>query len=63
VTFGVVTDGRTVLTTPTVKGKAAGTPIDVDVSGAQVLDLVVGDAGDGNGHDHGDWAEPTLTCG
>jgi hypothetical protein len=23
---------------------------------------VVGDAGDGNGSDHGDWATPTLTC-
>ncbi len=38
-------------------------PIDVDVSGAQVVDLKVGDAGDGNGNDHGDWAMPTLTCG
>jgi NPCBM/NEW2 domain-containing protein len=31
-------------------------------AGAQVLDLIVGDAGDGNGNDHGDWAIPTLTC-
>jgi hypothetical protein len=22
----------------------------------------IGDAGDGNGNDHGDWAMPTLTC-
>ena len=41
---------------------ASATPIDVDVTGAQVLDLVVGDGGDGNGNDHGDWAIPTLTC-
>jgi hypothetical protein len=34
-----------------------------DVTGVQVLDLVVGDAGDGNGRDHGDWATPTVTCG
>jgi hypothetical protein len=27
-----------------------------------VLDLVVGDAGDGNGNDHGDWANPTINC-
>ncbi|HVV17920.1 MAG TPA: beta-galactosidase [Pseudonocardiaceae bacterium] len=63
VTFSVTADGRTLVTTPTIKGGQAATPIDVDVTGAQVLSLVVGDAGDGNGNDHGDWAVPTLTCG
>jgi hypothetical protein len=63
VTFSVAADGKTLVTTPTIKGRQAATPIDVDVTGAQVLSLVVGDAGDGNGSDHGDWAVPTLTCG
>jgi hypothetical protein len=63
VTFSVVADGHTLVTTPTIKGHQAASPIDVDVTGAQVLDLIVGDAGDGNGSDHGDWAVPTLTCG
>jgi hypothetical protein len=27
-----------------------------------VVDLIVGHAGDGNGNDHGDWADPVLTC-
>ncbi|MDT4905015.1 MAG: hypothetical protein QOH52_3031 [Pseudonocardiales bacterium] len=62
VTFAVAADGKTLVTTPTIKGKAAAVPIDVDVSGAQVLDLMVGDAGDGNGNDHGDWTVPRLTC-
>jgi hypothetical protein len=62
VTFSVLADGKTLITTPTVKGKQAAVPIDVDVTGAQVLELVVGDAGDGNGNDHGDWGAPTLTC-
>ena len=62
VTFAVAADGKTLVTTPTIKGDSAATAIDVDVSGAQVLDLVVGDGGDGNGNDHGDWAVPTLTC-
>jgi len=62
VTFSVTADGKTLVTTPTIKGKQPATSIDVDVTGAQVLDLVVGDAGDGNGSDHGDWALPTLTC-
>jgi hypothetical protein len=63
VTFSVIADGKTLVTTPTIRGKQAAVPIDVDVSGAQVLDVRVGDAGDGNGNDHGDWATPTLTCG
>ncbi|MEU8031493.1 beta-galactosidase [Streptomyces sp. NPDC049099] len=63
VTFSVIADGRTLVTTPTIRGKQAAVPIDVDVSGVQVVDLKVGDAGDGNGNDHGDWATPTLTCG
>ncbi|MET9908481.1 beta-galactosidase [Streptomyces sp. NPDC006476] len=62
VTFSVIADGKTLVTTPTIRGKQAAVPIDVDVSGAQVIDLKVGDAGDGNGNDHGDWAMPTLTC-
>ncbi len=62
VTFSVLADGKALVTTTTIAGKAAALPIDVDVTGAQVLDLVVGDAGDGNGNDHGDWATPTVTC-
>jgi hypothetical protein len=63
VTFSVIADGKTLVTTPTIRGKQAAVPVDVDISGAQVVDLKVGDAGDGNGNDHGDWATPTLTCG
>jgi hypothetical protein len=62
VTFSVRADGKDLVTTATIKGHEPATPIDVSVTGAQVLDLVVGDAGDGNGLDHGDWASPTLTC-
>ena len=63
VTFSVIADGKTLVTTPTVHGRQTAVPVDVDVSGAQVIDLRVGDAGDGNGNDHGDWGTPTLTCG
>jgi beta-galactosidase GanA len=62
VTFSVIADGKTLVTTPTIKANQASTSLDVSLSGAQVLDLVVGDAGDGNGLDHGDWATPTITC-
>jgi beta-galactosidase GanA len=62
VTFSVIADGKALITTQTIRGKQAAVPIDVDVTGAQVVDLMVGDADDGNGNDHGDWGAPTLTC-
>jgi O-glycosyl hydrolase len=62
VTFSVVADGKTLTTTPVVTGASAAQPLDVDVTGAQQLDLVVGDGGDGNAHDHSDWADARLTC-
>ncbi|HEY0531882.1 MAG TPA: beta-galactosidase [Actinoplanes sp.] len=62
VTFQVLADGRSLVTTPVLHGRDKAAAIDVDVTGAQALELVVGDGGDGNGSDHGDWAVPTLTC-
>jgi hypothetical protein len=62
VMFSVVADGRTLASTSTVRGNQPAVTLSADLTGAQVLDLVVGDAGDGNGNDHGDWAAPTLTC-
>ncbi|WP_425953751.1 beta-galactosidase [Xylanimonas sp. McL0601] len=62
VTFSVVADGTALVTTPTIRGKQAASSVSASVAGAQVLDLIVGDGGDGNGNDHGDWAVPTLTC-
>jgi hypothetical protein len=62
VTFSVIGDGTTLTTTPRLSGSSPSVNINVPVTGVQVLDLVVGDGGDGNGSDHGDWANPTLTC-
>jgi len=62
VTFAVSVDGKTLATTPVLKGNQPAATIDVPVTGGQVLDLLVGDGGDGNGLDHADWAVPTLTC-
>ena len=62
VTFSVVLDGKVLTTTSTITGSSPAVSIDVPVTGGQVLDLVVGDAGDGNGNDHGDWANPVVTC-
>ncbi|MEV0406546.1 beta-galactosidase [Actinoallomurus sp. NPDC050550] len=63
VTFSVILDGKVLTTTPVLGGKSTPVDIDVPVTGGQVLDLSVGDGGDGNGNDHGDWVNPILTCG
>jgi hypothetical protein len=63
ITFSVVGDGRTLTTTPVLTGSSASAPIDVDVSGVQQLDLLIGDGGNGNSSDHGDWADAKLVCG
>jgi hypothetical protein len=62
VTFSVVSDGRTLATTPVLTGSSASVNLDVDITGTQLLELVVGDGGDGNGNDHGDWADAKLSC-
>ncbi|HEY3631543.1 MAG TPA: beta galactosidase jelly roll domain-containing protein, partial [Jatrophihabitantaceae bacterium] len=62
VTFSVLSDGKTLATTPVLNGSSASVNLDVDITGTQLLDLVVGDGGDGNGSDHGDWADAKVTC-
>ncbi|WP_328752734.1 beta-galactosidase [Streptomyces sp. NBC_00285] len=61
VSFQVVADGRTLATTPVVSGSDGGTAVDVDVSGARWLDLLVDGGGDVSS-DHADWANAELTC-
>ncbi|WP_433893391.1 NPCBM/NEW2 domain-containing protein [Streptomyces sp. CA-111067] len=61
-TFSVLGDGKTLAATKTVKGGDPAQQLTADLTGVQTLDLVVGDAGDNNAYDHGDWAGPKLTC-
>ncbi|XVV06564.1 NPCBM/NEW2 domain-containing protein [Actinosynnema sp. CA-248983] len=63
VVFKVVVDGVEKYASPVLTGNSATVSVDVDVSGGKVLDLVLGDGGNGIGSDHGDWAEAKLTCG
>ncbi|HEY2042042.1 MAG TPA: beta-galactosidase [Jatrophihabitans sp.] len=62
VTFTVVGDGTVLASTPVLTGSSASVDLNVDITGTQVLDLVAGDGGDGNGNDHGDWANAKVTC-
>ena len=61
-TFSVTLDGKILTTTPVLTGQSTPVTIDVPVTDGQILDLNVGDGGNGNGNDHGDWANPILTC-
>jgi beta-galactosidase GanA len=63
VRFQVLVDGVAVWSSGVLTGAAAGVPVAVDVTGAQQLDLVVDDGGDGNGLDHADWADARVACG
>ncbi|WP_309067067.1 endo-alpha-N-acetylgalactosaminidase family protein [Microbacterium sp.] len=62
VTFAVVADGRTVATSPLMKATTATHALSADITGAQFVDLVVGDGGDGIGNDHADWADAKFSC-
>lgn len=62
VRFEVLADGRPVYQSPVLTGQSAAVPITADTSGATVVTFRVTDAGDGNPHDHADWANPVLDC-
>lgn len=62
VTFEVRADGATVASTGVLTGAQDAERLDADVSGADVVELSVGDAGDGVAFDHADWADATLRC-
>ncbi|MFF0264154.1 NPCBM/NEW2 domain-containing protein [Kribbella sp. NPDC004536] len=60
-TFQVVGDGK-VLYDSGVVDRFTPKQFDVGLTGVRVLDLLVGDAGDGGYNDRADWAAPTATC-
>ncbi len=62
VVFEVFVDGARKWVTPTVTGAEGAQSIDVSVSGARELRLVLTDAGDGVRNDHADWADPKIEC-
>lgn len=62
VTFSVLADGALVTGTDVIRFSDPAQRLVVDVSGAQYVDLVVGDGGNHNGNDHADWAEAQLHC-
>ena len=62
VTFGVLVDGVQVASTGVMRGGQPAQHLTADVTGASTLELDVGDAGDGIGHDDADWGNAELMC-
>ena len=57
ITFKIVGDGKKLWESGVMKPGQAAQPVDLDVKGIQTLLLMVGDADDGIGFDHANWAE------
>ncbi len=60
-TFEVYVDGNLAYSSGVVHGASPPQTVDVDLSGAKLLRLVTGDAGDGKDYDHTDWVDARLT--
>ena len=61
VVFTVQVDGTTTFSSDLVRGGATALPIQVDVTGARTLALVVSPGNDGDASDWADWADARLT--
>ncbi|MER6380492.1 NPCBM/NEW2 domain-containing protein [Streptomyces sp. NPDC001250] len=62
VAFEIWADGTKVASTGVLTNAMPAQPLTADVTGAQVVRLVVTDGGDGNDSDHADWADARLSC-
>ncbi|MEE1814347.1 endo-alpha-N-acetylgalactosaminidase family protein [Streptomyces sp. SP18ES09] len=63
VRFTVLADGAEKVKSPVLKATDPAWSLTADVTGADYVDLVVDDGGDGNGNDHADWGSARLHCG
>ncbi|MFF8594999.1 NPCBM/NEW2 domain-containing protein [Streptomyces sp. NPDC015220] len=62
VSFSVVADGRTLWSSPTLSGRSDPLPVDVPLTGARHVHLVVTDTDGTKSGDHGDWAQAKFHC-
>jgi alpha-galactosidase len=58
--FKVVGDGKLLWKSEVMKGGQAARKVDLDLTGIRLLELRVGDAGNGIDSDHADWADARL---
>lgn len=58
--FQVLCDGQVKFDSGVMRAGDAAKRVDLPLSGVFVLELVASDAGDGNSHDHADWADASI---
>jgi hypothetical protein len=63
ITFEVHAGDQKVYDSGLMTGTSPTKPVDVPVTGARYVSLVVTDGGNGKNADHGNWAEAKLHCG
>jgi hypothetical protein len=63
VVFEVYVGTTKIYDSGTMTSTSATKQVDVAITGATELRLVVTEAGDGNAHDHADWANARVECG
>ncbi|HVT90261.1 MAG TPA: NPCBM/NEW2 domain-containing protein, partial [Tepidisphaeraceae bacterium] len=63
VVFQVYVNGTLQYTSPKLTGSSATVPVNIALSNATTLRLVITDSGDGNAYDHADWANARLVKG
>ena len=61
VTFSVSTEDGALFTSKVLRGGQEAVKVNLDTKGVKTLYLEVGDAGDGPGCDHADWADGVVT--
>ncbi|NED83478.1 alpha-galactosidase [Streptomyces sp. SID11233] len=62
VAFEIWADGTKAASTGVLTNAMPAQPVSADVTGAQVVRLVVTDGGDGDDSDHADWGDLRITC-
>ncbi|SEC43298.1 alpha-galactosidase [Streptomyces sp. 2231.1] len=62
VAFEIWADGKKAASTGVLTNALPARPVTADVTGAEVVRLVVTDGGDGVDSDHADWADARLSC-
>ncbi|MEW2295145.1 NPCBM/NEW2 domain-containing protein [Streptomyces sp. NPDC006743] len=62
VSFEIWADGTRAASTGVLTNAMPAQPVSADVTGAEVVRLVVTNGGDNTDSDHGDWANARLTC-
>jgi hypothetical protein len=60
VVFQVLADGKSIFTSPVLRGSSTTQAVNLDVTGVKTLALVIDDGGDGIASDHADWAGARL---